>query len=135
MSEPGTTWRMLRRRVSEATLEVPGCPPSFNAIGYRSHWSVGRREKLKWQEMLGMALMVARVPRGLAAVSATAEIRFKQRRRRDEGNFRVILEKALGDALVEGRWLSDDTPEQYRFGAVDLVAPCPIAETLVHVSW
>jgi hypothetical protein len=121
--------------VSRATLEIPGTPASFNAIGYRSHWSVGRREKLKWQEMLAMALMVAQVPRGLASVSATAEIHFKQRRRRDSGNFRVILEKALGDALVEGGWLPDDTADQFSFGAVDLVAPSPVAETLVHLNW
>jgi hypothetical protein len=118
-----------------ATLEVPGTPPSFNAVGLRSHWSVGRRHKRQWQEWLGTALMVAGVPRGLISVTATAELHFKQKRRRDEGNFRVIPEKALGDALVEGRWLEDDTPEHYSFGMVQLVAPSPKPLTLVHLDY
>lgn len=118
----------------KATLEVPGTPKSLNAIGYRSHWSVGRREKQKWEDWLGTALMVARVPRGLEAVSATAEIHFKQKRRRDTGNFRVILEKALGDILQQG-WLPDDTPEYFSFGVVQLVAPSPEPLTLVHLEY
>lgn len=110
-------------------------PPSLNAVGYRSHWSVGRREKQKWEQLLGMALMVAGVPRGLRAVGATAEIHFRQRRRRDEGNFRALLEKSLGDILQQGGWLPDDTPEHYGFGTVDLVAPSPAPLTLVHLDY
>jgi hypothetical protein len=79
--------------------------------------------------------MVARVPRGLQSVTATATLHFKQRRRRDEGNFRTIIEKSLGDALVNGGWLSDDTPEHYRFGAVDLEAPAPLASTIVTLDY
>ena len=118
-----------------ATLLIPGTPPSLNQIGYRSHWAVGRRHKLKWQQDLGTALMVERVPRRLACVEARAELQFKQRRRRDEGNFRALLEKALGDALVEGGWLEDDTPEHYRFGAVAIEAPAPEALTVVHLTY
>jgi hypothetical protein len=120
--------------VSRATLEVPGTPPSLNAVGYRSHWSVGRKLKREWEQMLGTALMVARVPRGLEAVSATAEIHFKQKRRRDPGNFRVILEKALGDILQQG-WIEDDTAEYFSFGVVQLVAPSPEPLTLVHLDY
>jgi len=122
--------------VSErATLRVPGTPPSFNAVGLRSHWAVGRRHKLQWQEWLSIALMEQAVPRGLERVAATATIRFKQRRRRDEGNFRVILEKALGDVLQAGGWLADDTPEQYRFGEVKLLAPVSQPETIVVLDY
>ena len=85
--------------------------------------------------MLSIALMEQMVPRGLASVKATATIRFKQRRRRDEGNFRVILEKALGDALVEGGWLSDDTADLYGFGAVELFAPVQKPETIVVLDY
>lgn len=113
------------------TLQVPSTPPSFNAVGLHSHWTVGRRHKLQWQEWLSIALMEQGVPRGLGVVRASATIRFKRRRRRDEGNFRVILEKALGDALVEGGWLPDDTPEHYQFGAVELMAPVSAPETIV----
>lgn len=118
-----------------ATLRVPGTPPSFNAVGLRSHWAVGRRHKLQWQEWLSIALMEQAVPRGLERVAATATIRFKQRRRRDEGNFRVILEKALGDVLQAGGWLADDTPEQYRFGEVKLLAPVSQPETIVVLDY
>lgn len=120
--------------MTTTTLEVPGTPPSLNAIGYRSHWAAGRRQKLLWQEMLGTALMVARVLRGLESVSATAEIHFGQKRRRDAGNFRVILEKALGDILQQG-WIPDDTPDYFSFGAVQLVAPSPEPLTLIHLDY
>lgn len=113
-----------------ATLSVPGTPPSFNKVGLHSHWSVGRKAKQDWEQMLSIALMEQAVPRGLTSVKATATIRFKQRRRRDEGNFRALLEKALGDVLQNG-WLPDDTPEHYRFGAVELFAPVERPETIV----
>jgi len=79
--------------------------------------------------------MEQRVPRGLKQVRATATLRFKQRRRRDEGNHRVILEKSLGDALVAGGWLSDDTPDLYSFGAVELFAPVDRPETIVVLDY
>ncbi len=121
--------------MTRATLTIPGVPPSLNQIGYRSHWSAGRREKQKWEQFLAIALMEQRVPRGLGSVVASAELRFTQRRRRDEGNFRALLEKALGDTLVKGRWLPDDTPDHYRFGALEIEAPCPEAMTVVELSW
>lgn len=119
----------------QAQLCIPGTPPSFNAVGLHSHWTVGRKHKRQWQEWLSIALMEQAVPRGLVSVTASATLQFKQRRRRDEGNFRVILEKALGDALVEGSWLADDTTEHYRFGAVELEAPRPEPMTIVHLAF
>lgn len=121
--------------MASASLEIPGTPPSLNAVGYRSHWSVGRREKQRWEQDIATALMVARVPRGLGRVMASAAIHFKQRRRRDEGNFRAILEKACGDALVAGGWLDDDTPDRYRFGAVELVAPAAESLTVIELDY
>ena len=129
----------MTERVS---LSIPATPPSFNAVGYRTHWAVGRRHKQQWEQWLSIALMEQRVPPGLNSVKATATIRFKQRRRRDEGNHRVLLEKALGDVLVGdpevwpgGRWLPDDTPEHYRFGAVELFAPVDRPETIVVLDY
>lgn len=121
--------------MSRAALSVPGTPPSFNSVGYRSHWAVGQRHKKQWQQWLSIALMEQGVPRGLDSVSVTATLRFKQRRRRDEGNFRVILEKALGDALVEGGWLSDDTADRYHFGGLSLLAPVERPETIVVLEY
>jgi len=121
--------------VDRAVLSVPGTPPSFNQVGLRSHWTIGRNEKLKWQGWLSIALMEQRVPRRLKRVDVSATLRFKQKRRRDEGNFRVILEKALGDALVEGNWLADDTSDLYRFGRVELLAPVERPETIVVLDY
>ena len=117
-----------------ATLSIPGTPPSFNAVGFRTHWAIGRRHKQQWEQWLSIALLEQRVPRGLKSVRATATIRFKQRRRRDEGNFKPLLEKALGDVLQNG-WLPDDTPEHFRFGSVDLLAPVDRPETIVVLDY
>ncbi len=117
------------------TLRIPGIPPSLNQIGWRSHWAVGRKAKQDWEQWLSIALMEQRVPKGLKRVEATATLRFKQKRRRDEGNFRALLEKALGDVLQAGGWLADDTPDFYRFGAVTLFAPVPQPETIVLLDY
>lgn len=118
-----------------ATLSIPGTPPSMNQVGLRSHWSVGRAEKLKWEGWLGIALLEQRVPKGLKSVQASAALRFKQRRRRDEGNHRMLIEKALGDVLVSAGYLPDDTPDLYRFGRVELLAPCEKPETIVVLDY
>ncbi len=117
-----------------ATLSIPATPPSFNAVGLRSHWSVGRKAKRDWEQWLQIALLEQRVPKGLKRVTASATIRFKQRRRRDEGNFKPLIEKALGDVLQNG-WVEDDTPEHYRFGAVELFAPVDRPETIVVLDY
>lgn len=120
---------------ARATLSIFGTPKSLNQVGYRSHWAVGRAEKQRWEGWLGIALMEARVPRQLKQVRASATLRFKQRRRRDSGNHRVLLEKALGDVLVAGGWLPDDTSDLYRFGEVELMAPCERPETIVVLDY
>lgn len=121
--------------MTETWLTIHQVPPSFNAVGYRTHWAVGRKAKQQWQQDLETLLMAQRVPRGLARVEAEANIYFNERRRRDEGNFRVILEKALGDALVNGGWLADDTPDSYTFGTVRLVAPDPNPRTVITLNY
>jgi hypothetical protein len=100
------------------TLVLEATPPSLNAIAGRGSRHAFSRAKRRWQADLATMLMVRAVPRGLSRVEATALLTFPTRRRRDEGNFRVLLEKALGDALVEGAWLSDDVPEHLTFGSV-----------------
>lgn len=117
-----------------ATLCIPGTPPSFNKVGLRSHWAVGRKAKQDWEQWLLIALLEQRVPKELKSVRASAALRFKQRRRRDEGNFKPLLEKALGDVLQNG-WIPDDTPDLYRFGAVELFAPVERPETIVVLDY
>jgi hypothetical protein len=48
------------------------------------------------------------------------EVTFPDTGRRDQGNYRVILEKALGDALVTGGWLRDDSWDHYEFGGLTM---------------
>ena len=117
-----------------ATLSIPGTPPSFNQVGLHSHWTKGRKAKQEWERWLLIALLEQRVPKGLSKVAATATIRFRERRKRDEGNHRVLIEKALGDVLQRG-WIEDDTPEHYSFGRVELLAPVPRPETIVVLDY
>lgn len=94
-------------------IEYDDCPPSLNHAHSR-HWSYFHRHKRAWQDIFEALLL--QVPRRLAYVHAEASLRFPVRRRRDEGNFRWLLEKALGDALVNGGWIADDTPDYFRTG-------------------
>lgn len=103
-------------------LTLHETPPSLNRFTGGSRGPYHRAKK-QWQTQLGTALMVAQVPRGLKEVKATAEVRFKTVRRRDEGNLRFLLEKALGDILVEGGWLPDDTADFYTFARLRMIAP------------
>jgi hypothetical protein len=99
-----------------ARIWIGDTPPSLNVVaGRRWDWVKAKR---RWQTDLGVLLMAEQLPRHLHRVEASAVLTFPTRRRRDEGNFRSLLEKSLGDALVEGGWLDDDTPDRYRFGVV-----------------
>jgi hypothetical protein len=104
-------------------------------VGFHSHWSVGRKLKRQWEEWLGIALVEQKVPRKLSFVSASATLHFRQRRRRDAGNHAALLDKALGDVLQAAGYLEDDTPESYRFGSIEFVAPSPEPLTLVHLDY
>jgi hypothetical protein len=99
-------------------LLVGSTPPSFNKVGHTGNRWAWTRQKKIWQEMIETALLAEGIPRGLPRVTVTADLTFPDRRKRDTGNFRTLLEKCAGDALVNGRWLPDDTPEFFEFGAV-----------------
>jgi hypothetical protein len=123
-----------RRARNSATLVHLGCPPSFNQIGFRSHWAKGQRVKKEWQDIIWALLLAAKVPRPLATCTVTASLRFPTRHRRDEGNYRTILEKACGDALQLG-WLLDDTPDFYSFGALTFEPERGRHRTTLHLEW
>jgi hypothetical protein len=110
-------------------------PPSLNAIATRgNHWAVTNAKK-KWQGIFEQLLMAYALPRGLDRVEALAFLRYPQKRRRDEGNMRWLLDKALGDALVNGGWLDDDTPEHFVFGRVFFEPERGPKRTTVVVHW
>ena len=119
-----------------AVLELTP-PRSLNAAppkGRRGASIAWHKAKRTLQADLMALLLAAGVPKPIPGgrIRATAELKFPDRRRRDEGNYRAMLEKALGDALApapskEERelglqpahvWLDDDTPDRFTFGAV-----------------
>jgi hypothetical protein len=120
----------------ELELFYDDVPPSLNRIGSRgSHWAFNDAKE-RWQTISERLLMVARLPRESARrVRVDAVLRFPTNRERDEGNFRSLLEKSFGDALVNGRWLPVDTAERYRFGHLTFDPQLGPKRTLLHVRW
>jgi hypothetical protein len=86
---------------------------SYNETRY-APWYVARSKAQPFADALTLLLRTSPLPKDLTQVVASAELSFPTRRRRDEGNFRTPLEKALGDALVSGGFLNDDTPDHFR---------------------
>jgi hypothetical protein len=109
-------------------------PPSLNREG-RSAPIAQHRIKKGLQATLEGLLMASALPRNLNRVEAWAVMRFPDARRRDEGNFRWMLEKSLGDALTNGRWLTDDTAEQYRFYLVKFDPEKGPRQTIITLRW
>lgn len=123
--------------MTDAVITVADTPPSMNTNRIRSNWRGFHTEKKRWQQQLEVLLMASRLPRPLPAVGPVhveATLRFPDRRRRDSENFRVLLSKALGDALVNGGWLVDDTDEDWRLSVVQDRERGP-ARTLIRLSW
>jgi hypothetical protein len=97
-----------------------GAPPSMNMLGDGNRF-IYRAVKETWEALLTEALEKADLPRGLARVVVEGEVTFPDRRKRDQGNHRFFLEKALGDALTAGGWLPDDDWARYEFGGLSAV--------------
>jgi hypothetical protein len=132
--------------MSVAELELLA-PRSMNAAPQRSSRGAGlarHKAKRALQNDLAMSLLAADVPRPIPGgrVRATATVYSPTRRRRDEGNYRTGLEKALGDALAPHdpdapfRWLPDDTPDRFTFGAVTFAwEPSRPASVVIRLVW
>lgn len=102
-----------------------GAPPSLNVLGSGDPMHF-QAIKQRWTAILAAKLDASGLPRGLARVVVEGEATFPDRARRDQGNYRVALEKALGDTLVNGDpeagvpggWLEDDDWTRYEFGGL-----------------
>jgi hypothetical protein len=95
-----------------------GAPPSMNALGSGNRQAFQRTKSL-WQTWLGDALAETGLEGPLGHVLAEGEVTFPDKRgKRDQGNHRFFIEKALGDALVKGGWLLDDDWDSYEFGGL-----------------
>lgn len=104
-------------------IEFPSTPPSLNKVGARADWRTFRRHKKSWERDVWLLL---RAERGLVPMTppvfVRGTLRFPTKRRRDEGNYRALLEKAVGDALTLGGYIPDDDSGNYRFIALDFEA-------------
>jgi hypothetical protein len=75
--------------------------------------------KQAWQAIFFRLLRESDLPLGLDRVYVEGEITFPEHNdNRDQGNFRVLIEKALGDALEDGGWIVRDSWEHYEFGGL-----------------
>lgn len=118
-----------------STLVWRDVPPSLNRQG-RTHPQAQARLKKALQSTLEGLLMANGLPRDLNRIEAWAVLRFPRAgQRRDEGNFRWLLEKALGDALTNGRWLPDDSADQFRFYLLRFDKQPGPAQTTVFLRW
>jgi hypothetical protein len=97
-----------------------GAPESFNLFTHGS-WEAYQSAKQRWHAVLRPQLRLAGLPRGLSRVLVEGECSFGDGRERDQGNHRVIIEKALGDVLVEDGYLENDKWGRYEFGNLTLV--------------
>lgn len=98
-----------------------GYPQSLNVGGSGFNIHVFQGMKQAWQRRFFTLMTEAEVPSPLSRVTAEGMIVFPDRIGRDQGNFKFLIEKALGDALQEGGWLVDDEfyPEpHYEFGGL-----------------
>lgn len=101
-----------------------GEPPSLNFFSFSGLTGpLLSSSKQAWQKLLLDRLRASALPTGLSRVYVSGEVTFPvdARRRdgeynRDQGNFRVLIEKALGDALEEGGYLPSDGWDRYEFG-------------------
>lgn len=96
-----------------------GQPPSVNPLvsGVGSgNAQMYAAQKRQWEALLGDLLAASDLPKGLVHVLAEGEATFPTRQRRDQGNHRFMLEKALGDALTAGGYIEDDDWTRYEFG-------------------
>lgn len=96
-----------------------GAPESFNIFA-SGGWEAYQSAKQRWHKVLMPLLLASGLPRGLGGVLVEGECSFGDDRERDQGNHRVVIEKALGDVLQEGEWLSKDKWDVYEFGNLTL---------------
>lgn len=102
------------------TAWLADTPSGLGTVAGRGSRVVLSRAKRRRQVEIGTPRMADRLQRGLANVQTAAVLRFPTTRCRGGGSFRAPVEKALGDALGSGGWLSDAMPWNFRLGAINV---------------
>lgn len=114
------------------TLAVPKTPPSLNSW-MSKHWRVRYREKAEWEMELQALALAYGLPKA-DRVEAELTFRFKDRRKRDTGNYSATLEKCLGDAL-KGAFLEDDNHKRFWVRDARISPETGSPETLIVLDW
>lgn len=128
---------MVTKSVTEVetyVLKYADTPPSMNTNVGKGHWRKFHQEKKKWEGIFAMLCLKERVPKGCTVVHAKVWLRFRVNRRRDPGNFRTIIEKALGDALQAVGVIPDDTAAHFEVQAVELAEVSGPASTAITLE-
>lgn len=92
-----------------------GAPESFNVFASGS-WEAYQTAKARWHKVLKPKLRESGLPLGCGRIVVEGECSFGDEKDRDQDNHRVVMVKALGDALVENGYLPKDTWGMYDFG-------------------
>lgn len=106
-------------------------------------WVVYQGALKHWKPWLIGAVTESGLPRGLAAITVDMLLVFPTRNRRDEGNMRGFIEKALGDSLASPLCMDCAGTEARKgrclaCGSSDLAPPWIPDDTffpVVHYSW
>lgn len=101
-----------------------GAPPSLNDGGSGMDRMAYQALKKAWQSAFVELLAASGLPRGLDGVSVEGLVGFPTRAARDQGNYRWMIEKALGDAMQDLGVIADDCffPVcRYEFGGLQAV--------------
>jgi hypothetical protein len=93
-----------------------GVPPSLNVGGSGQNHFTYQNTKKAWQAIMEKKLAETGLPRGLGRITVEGEMCFGDRADRDQGNFRYLVEKALGDMLEDQGYLENDAWARYEFG-------------------
>jgi hypothetical protein len=88
-------------------------------------------EPARWGQVNGQRTLVRRY------VYVEGEMTFPDRHKRDQGNFRFIVEKALGDALQQAGVIADDDWDSYEFGGLSKTYEKGVSRTrlLLMADW
>lgn len=101
-----------------------GAPPSLNDGGSGMDRMAFQSLKKAWMAKILDALDASPLPLDLEGVSVEALCGFPCLTRRDGGNYRWMVEKALGDALEDGGYIERDTfypVDRYSFDGIQAV--------------
>lgn len=109
-----------------------GAPPSLRILGSGDQFTYQAYKKA-WQDIFVRLLQDSGLPYPLRRVVVEGEATFPDRRKRDQGNHRFFIEKALGDAMVEGGWLEDDDWSRFEFGGLAAAYEKGVSRTRILV--